>query len=206
MKKVLVLVFFSIILLSAQNSYAQLSKQEENEWKAKAKDYKSNPAALKAVFSERDRLRMENAEISTKLEDAESALRDKEEQVNSLLDEVNQLNDQLLATTEMLNMQAQEEPAQEVPSSNEDAMEIGLVFKVQVGAYKKRKLNNRLDTSDDLDLETEGGLQKIILGKFRDYQMAEELRLYMVKIGIKDAWVVPYRDGKRISLKDALRK
>lgn len=206
MKKVLVLVFFSIILLSAQNSYAQLSKQEENEWKAKAKDYKSNPAALKAVFSERDRLRMENAEISTKLEDAESALRDKEEQVNSLLDEVNQLNDQLLATTEMLNMQAQEEPAQEVPSSNEDAMETGLVFKVQVGAYKKRKLNNRLDTSDDLDLETEGGLQKIILGKFRDYQMAEELRLYMVKIGIKDAWVVPYRDGKRISLKDALRK
>lgn len=205
MKYFLVLILVVVNLFVAHDSYAQLSKEEEKEWKTKAKDYKSNPAALKAVFDERDRLRLENAEIADKLDDAESALKDKEAQMKSLLDEVNQLNDQLLATTEMLNMQAQEEPEMVARPAQEET-ENGLVFKVQVGAYRKRKLDNSMDTSEDLDLEMEGGMQKIILGKFRDYQMAENLRKYMAEIGIKDAWVVPYRDGRRISLKEALKR
>ena len=43
-----------------------------------------------------------------------------------------------------------------------------------------------------------------LIGNFRNYDEAKELSDYFKKIGLKDAWVVPYRDGTRITLKEAL--
>jgi hypothetical protein len=66
MKNVFIAFFVLGFLLPSQTSFAQLSKEEIKEWKDKAKDYKKNPAALKAVFDERDMLRRENAEMEDK--------------------------------------------------------------------------------------------------------------------------------------------
>jgi hypothetical protein len=125
-----------------------------------------------------------------------------ESRVTSLQDEIDQLNDQLLATTDMLNAQAEEEPEEGEFQIGED-MITGIVFKVQIGAYRERRLDDSMDTSNDLSLEAEGGMQKIVIGQFRDFQKAEQLQRYMQEIGIKDAWVVSYRDGNRIPLEEA---
>ena len=63
----------------------------------------------------------------------------------------------------------------------------GLVFRVQIGAYGKTNIPGSLDQqNDNMDLETEGGLQKILIGLYRNYQDAEALRAHMQKIGVKD--------------------
>jgi cell division protein FtsB len=202
MKNVFIAFFVLGFLLPSQTSFAQLSKEEIKEWKDKAKDYKKNPAALKAVFDERDMLRRENAEMEDKADMLEAENRKMESRVTSLQDEIDQLNDQLLATTDMLNAQAEEEPEEGEFQIGED-MITGIVFKVQIGAYRERRLDDSMDTSNDLSLEAEGGMQKIVIGQFRDFQKAEQLQRYMQEIGIKDAWVVSYRDGNRIPLEEA---
>ena len=37
------------------------------------------------------------------------------------------------------------------------------------------------------------------------FDEAKELMEYIQKIGVKDAWVVPFRDGIRITLEEALQ-
>ena len=83
----------------------------------------------------------------------------------------------------------------------------GIVFKVQIGAYRKRDLSNILAGSEgDLVQEKVDDLNKYTLGSFRDYWKADQLKKEIRAMGIKDAWIVPLKDGQRIPLKDALNK
>jgi len=50
----------------------------------------------------------------------------------------------------------------------------------------------------------ENGLQKISVGFFRDYWEADTLKKYLREMGVKDAWIVPFKDGKRVPIKDVL--
>ena len=42
------------------------------------------------------------------------------------------------------------------------------------------------------------------LGEFRDYWEADKFKKYLREMGVKDAWIVPYKDGKRVPIKDVL--
>lgn len=87
-----------------------------------------------------------------------------------------------------------------------EAMIKGVVFKVQIGAFRNKVLSDNLDTSVNLDIEYNNGLQKIVLGQFRDYFKADSLQNKLRAMGVKDAWIVPYRDGNRVLLKDVLQE
>ena len=47
-------------------------------------------------------------------------------------------------------------------------------------------------------------LRKYVIGNFRNYEDANVLKRYLREMGVEDAWIVPYRDGKRVPLKDVL--
>lgn len=83
----------------------------------------------------------------------------------------------------------------------------GIVFKVQIGAFKENELpEDPISPVIILDTEEEGfdNLQKVVLGQFRNYRQAELLKSHLKNMGIKDAWVVSYKNGERVPIKTIL--
>lgn len=81
----------------------------------------------------------------------------------------------------------------------------GIWFRVQIGAYKNRQIDKNLETTDELSLEKPNDIQKVSLGRFRQYEDAKRLKTQLKGMGLKDAWIVSYKDGKRISIEEALK-
>ncbi len=206
--RILIHLFIAASFLLAGQTQLQaqeeeLSKDEKKAWKQQAKEYKRNPAALKELVEEHESFQRENRELQLKNTQLEAAMAKHDAEVAQLQQETDRLTSSLAAAQETIMQLRQEREAMASKGTTGNAMQ-GLVFRVQIGAYEKANLSSSLDNPDDnMDLEMQDGLQKIIIGRFRDYADANEMRKYMQKIGIKDAWVVPYRDGQRITLKEA---
>lgn len=196
------LVVFAMCSIQPQMQAQDLSKDEIKKWKNKAKEYKRNPAALKAVVEESERYRRESQDLLSQVNQLEAARANQQARVNQLEAEVGRLQNDLAVTEESLRNLANEQP--DYTDSGVDNSMTGLIFRVQIGAYSKSNIPGSLDgEGDNMDLEMEDGLQKIIIGKFQDFESAKGLRDYMRKVGIPDAWVVPYMDGTRITLDEA---
>lgn len=83
----------------------------------------------------------------------------------------------------------------------------GIIFKVQVSATKDIDLSDVLvDDSHHINLEQEkvDDLNKYTIGHFRNYWEADKLKKGLRKMGVRWAWIVPYKDGKRVLLKEVL--
>jgi hypothetical protein len=196
------LVVFAVCSIQPQIQAQDLSKDEIKKWKNKAKEYKRNPAALKAVVEESERYRRESQDLLSQVNQLEAAKANQQARVNQLEAEVGRLQNDLAITEESLRNLANEQP--DYSGGQADNSMAGLIFRVQIGAYSKTNIPASLDgEGDNMDLEMEDGLQKIIIGKFQDFESAKSLRDYMRKAGIPDAWVVPYMDGTRITLDEA---
>ena len=80
----------------------------------------------------------------------------------------------------------------------------GLVYKVQIGAFRNKDLSKYFDNHPNFGGEVDAdGTQKFTIGQFRKYWEADTFKKYLREMGVKDAWIVAYRDGKRISMKEA---
>ena len=80
----------------------------------------------------------------------------------------------------------------------------GIVFKVQIGAFEKKDMSKFFDNNPMFSGQDENGLQKITVGFFKDYWEADTLKKYLREMGVKDAWIVPFKDGTRVPIKDVL--
>ena len=81
----------------------------------------------------------------------------------------------------------------------------GVVFKVQIGAFRNKDLSKYFENNENFGGETDAdGVQKITLGKFRDYWESDTFKKYLREMGVNDAWIVPYKDGERVAMKDVL--
>lgn len=200
----LIHLFIAALFIAAAPYQAQaqdLTKEERKYWKNQAKEYKRNPEALKELSDEAEMARKKAREMELKLTQLEADRVSNENQINQMEQEISDLNSRLIAAQSAIQQLNQEKAS--MPATSGPDMS-GLVFRVQIGAYGKTNIPGNLDQEgDNMDLEMEGGLQKILIGHYRNYQDAEALKSHMQKIGVKDAWVVPYRDGVRISLAEA---
>ncbi|MCX6276091.1 MAG: hypothetical protein NTV09_12885 [Bacteroidetes bacterium] len=80
----------------------------------------------------------------------------------------------------------------------------GLVFKVQIGAFRKPLPDNTFKNLQPLSGETtRPGWIRYCLGLFRTFEPANLLKKEVRSMGYKDAFVVAYYNGKRIPLYDA---
>lgn len=189
-----------VCTLSATNVNGQeLSKEEAKKWKKTAKDYTKNPAALKMLADQVTELRESASHATQEVGKLQQSFDEQTHKMLTLESENVQLRTQLISAQNALKMV--ETPVQEtakgsaVKDSDDNQ---GVWFKVQIGAFKKRKLSSDLQTSDNLKIEEEGDLQKIVVGKFRDNTAANELKAQLKAMGVKDAWVVAYKDGVRV--------
>lgn len=113
-------------------------------------------------------------------------------QAENLRAENESLQSQLVAMQNQLGM-----VTQEMQAASDD---YGVWFRVQIGAYEERHIDKSLETTDQLSLEQQNDLQKISLGRFRNYEEAKQLQDQLQAMGVKGAWVVSYQDGQRVPI------
>jgi len=201
MKKVVILMFCLALITASTQSFAQLSKKEKKEWKKKAKEYAKNPQNLKQMTEDKQTADTQVSELNQKVTQMQNSISDKDAKITELEDQLSQMRGQLTSARAEL-AQLKSSP---VTSANPGDFSKGVVFKVQVGAFKNKDLAKYFENNPNFGGEAkEGEPQKITIGIFRDYWEADTFKKYMREMGVKDAWIVPYKDGQRVEIKDVL--
>lgn len=195
-----IIILLLMVSFGYQAHAQKLTKEEKKALKAQLKKYRKNPELLRDLTEETDALREENRELQSRINQMESERSHANAQVSQKEREIMDLNNRLLDAQEALRQQNEEPPAVMVPR---EVAETGTHFRIQIGAYEKTYIPENL-AGDDMGLDSQDGLQKVTVGKFTDYQAAKELRKYIRNIGIKDAFIVAYRDGVRVDLDEVV--
>lgn len=81
-----------------------------------------------------------------------------------------------------------------------------VVFRVQLGAFRGKIDKNVFRGVNTLSFPTSGGITKYVTGSFSTYQQAYIHKLDMRKMGFEGAFVVAYKDGKRIKVTDLVNQ
>lgn len=187
-------------LLIANTAFGQLSKNDKQKLKNELKGYMSDLEGYKA-----------------KKEDLQMTLDSNEAQIKRLKDE---LAYTAMNQTEMQNkVEAYEKEVNKLRSENEElktwndstaneAMgatvpgainsEKGTVYKIQVGNYKEFNLTKYFETPRYIGYEEANGTNRYIISSFTDRKVAFNFLEDIKRLGIKDAFVTKYIDGKRV--------
>jgi len=197
--KTRVLIVCLALIFSGTQVFAQLSKKEKKEWKKKAKEYAKNPANLKQMVEEKQVA--DNSVTSLKAENSklQSSISDKNGHIADLEDQISKMRSDLTAT------KAELEQLKAAPVVNAMDYSKGIVFKVQIGAFKNKDLSKYFENNPNFSGEVkEGDPQRVTIGIFRDYWEADTFKKYLREMGVKDAWIVPFKDSQRVEIKDVL--
>lgn len=190
MKRFITLFTIALAFTYSLGAVAQMSKEEEKEWKKRLKN--TTPEQYKSLLDENKSMKSQVSSLRTELDNVDDQLAAKDEQINQYAAQAADLRDQL------------EKAKSRAGSSSGGAIDesVGIVFKVQIGAYKGVKLNE--DNSASFGKEQSGELNKYTIGVFKDYWEADTFKKYLREMGVRDAWIVAYKDGQRVDIKTVL--
>lgn len=173
-------------------SFWATAQDDKKEWAKKLKEM--DPLALKALYQERDQLKADAELAKTQLQEKDTKIADLEKQLS-----------EVKANSIKMPAEANEKDISASGYDRQNANAKGVVFKIQIGAFKNKDLTkyfeNNKNFSGDVDAD---GTKKYTLGYFSDYWEADRFKKYLREMGVKDAWIVPYKDGKRLNIKDVL--
>lgn len=202
MKKIIYIVVLLAFVVVSHSSFAQLSKAEKREWKKRAKEYKRNPELLKELVEDKQSTEAQVNNLKSEVNNLQSRLSDKDAKISEIQDDLTQMRAELAASKAKL-ADLQREPQGQIGLG--DMSTDGIVFKVQIGAFRNKDLSKYFEQHQNFGGEmSEQGEQRITLGRFRDYWEADVFKKYLREMGVKDAWIVPYKDNQRVPLKDVL--
>lgn len=203
------LIVLMCLILGTGSAFAQKKsakdKEQEKKWKQKAKAYVKNPMSLK--------------------QDTESY----QSQITGLKNQLLQLQTEFAGTSdasttlaviidslkwESIQLQADKQQLQKKLDKMEIALKgekkvaqmgtkLGLVFRTQIGAFVTHEMQNPPKSGEDFVHEKADGFNKYLVGNFRTQPEAEAFAEELKKLGIKDAWAVPYIDGVRVTFAEA---
>ncbi|WP_339902237.1 SPOR domain-containing protein [uncultured Cyclobacterium sp.] len=189
-KTLLIVIIATVFFNCSSKTVGGLTKEEYKSWKQQKKEM--SPEAFKALVEEKNTLSQENFNLLEKISYIEQQISRKE-------NEIDRLSQQVISLSTEQNQESNENR-----NPLEDEWNKGLVFKVQLAAFDELDLRELTENGSDLKIIDEDGYIKYILGQFRDYDMADLFKKKLRKIGVKEAWIVPYKDGNRIALKEVL--
>jgi len=197
--KTRVLFLCLALIFSGMQVFAQLSKKEKKEWKKKAKEYAKNPANLKQLTEEKQVADVSVTTLKGDVSKLQSSISDKDAKIAELEDQISRMR------SELTSAKAELAQLKENPPVNSMDFSKGVVFKVQIGAFKNKDLSKYFENNPNFSGEVkEGEPQKVTIGIFRDYWEADTFKKYLREMGVKDAWIVPFRDAVRVDIKDVL--
>ena len=82
------------------------------------------------------------------------------------------------------------------------AKEEGLAFRVQLGAFKEKPTSAKYNNIQDLFIIESDGVYKYMSGSFLTFEEAAKHKIKMVVAGFQGGFVVAYKDGQRVKLRD----
>ena len=186
----------TVTFFTAGICQAQLSKQELKEWKKTKKAM--SPEEFKTIVDQNTTLQQEVNEMEAELSSSRSELQQRQEEVAILQRKVQNL-EQDMAEAQVIDVSSGE------ASQTNTKVAKGVLFKVQIGAFRNKDLSKYFGSSDNFGGEVDSdGTQRYTLGNFTDYWQADKFKKYLREMGVKDAWIVPYKDGRRVPMKDVL--
>ena len=188
MKRIITVFVIVLALGVSYEGVAQMSKQEAKEWKKRLK--KTTPDQYKSLLDENKSIKSQVSSLRSELNSVDDQLAAKDEQINQYAAQSADLRDQLT--------KAKASGGTNGSSIND---KVGVIFKVQIGAYKEIDLSD--DSTSTFGAE-KGFLNKYTIGVFKDYWEADTFKKYIREMGIKDAFIVSYRDGKRVNISEVL--
>ncbi len=193
------LLFCLALLFAGTQTFAQLSKQEKKEWKKKAKELAKNPANLKQLTEDKQAADNQVSTLNNQVKQLQTSVSDKDARIAQLEEELSQ------SRTQLNSARAEIAQLKETPVIAPNDYSKGVVFKVQIGAFKNKDLAKYFENNENFGGEkAEDGTQRYTIGVFRDYWEADTFKKYMREMGVKDAWIVPFKDGQRVDIKDVL--
>ncbi|MCS7161936.1 MAG: hypothetical protein NZ958_01225 [Bacteroidia bacterium] len=195
------LLLMAVLLLGVswgQKKGGDPQKALKKEWKKKAQSYVKNPLALKA----------REESFQRQIQERDKQLEELQRRNRELSEEVTRLQDQLRARqysldslqSEILRLRTAYEA--EKKQARLDVMP-GLVFKVQIGAFRLFDMRRYAQDNPFFEAEAMGDINRYTIGRFRDLALAEAFQKDLKRLGIRDAWIVPFKDGVRITMREA---
>ncbi len=184
---------------------AQTDKETQKFWKSKAKGYVKKPLALKAEFENYQNqikdLKERNKKLVEQLNTGGGGATGGKNLVDSLRWAVIQLEGELQKTrNDYAKLEAAYKTERKVA---EMGIRTGLIYGIQIGAFVFYEMDNPPAEAQDVIVERADGFNKYVIGSFRTYDEAGGFRDELRKMGVKDAWIVPYIDGVRASMDEA---
>jgi len=201
MKRIsVILVVLVVSVATIGQTYAQLSKQEKKEWKTKYKAYKKDLEAFKNLVEENSSMKSQINNTKGQISSLQSQIADKDAQISDLQSQTRKLQNDV-SSSQLARRKAEADLAAKPATGNWDT---GVVFRVQIGAFKKGDASEYGEGNEEFNTENADGMQKVTLGNYRDYWVADKFKKYLRGMGVTDAWIVPYKDGERVAIKDVL--
>jgi len=192
MRKILKFSLITALLVGISTlSFGQeeLSKKErkrlKKKWKKEAKEYSKSPL-----------------EFKERMEGMQAKINELTEERDSLTNRYNECmadNAALQAEIDAMNKKAGSGQVKQ-EKRPEQSMD-GLVMKVQMGSYENYDISMQF-AGKILMTEDYDGKLRYQIGKFTDLATAKEFASNLQKMGIKDAWVVPYLNGEFIPIEE----
>lgn len=205
MKKIFViLVGLAVCAGAFTQSYGQLSKAEKKEWKGKYKAYKKDLEAFKNLVEENSTLKSQLNSTQGQISSLQSRIADKDAQISDLQGQMSGMEAQVNSAKAAQRKAEQDLAAKPPETQMSGDWDKGVVFRVQIGAFEKIDLSAYDEGNENFNTDNVDGMQKVALGNFRDYWEADKFKKYIREMGVKDAWIVPFRDGQRVDIKEVL--
>ena len=201
MKRIFSLIVLVASMILAMDASAQMTKKEAKEWKKRIKS--TSPDQFKRMVDDNKSLKNQVASLKTELGNVDSRIAEKDEAISSYEAQIADLRNELSKAQAKTQSAGEQRVATKSAGGNIDENK-GVVFKVQIGAFTKKDLSKYLDNARNFSGEQEDGVRKYTIGVFRDYWDADTFKKYLREMGVKDAWIVAYRDGKRVDIKEVL--
>ncbi|MHA7877523.1 MAG: SPOR domain-containing protein [Bacteroidota bacterium] len=204
----------------AKKQKSARSKQQRIELKAwKKRKAALRPLQLKSLVEENEALKRQIKEMWT----AQETLKEMVKFKTKLLAQKEAQRKQATESARKSAAKAQEHMTRTIepngPSKYEWAIDEngqyyikGIIFTVQIGAYKHRDLQHLLkgegveEKQESFMQEQSGDLNRYMLMHFRDYWQADQFKKELRAMGVKDAFIVALQDGKRVPLKAVVAK
>lgn len=105
--------------------------------------------------------------------------------------------------TRISQLEAQLQAAQAASANAKPNSAKGYYYRVQLGAYKQYNIKSKSASDESFSAETDNAMNKLTLGLFYNLAEADQFKEDIRRMGVKDAYVVPFKDGKRITHKEA---
>lgn len=80
----------------------------------------------------------------------------------------------------------------------------GIIFAIQIGAYTSIDLNKYEDNLLGIKQDTYEGINQFTLGEFTEYKEADEFLEVVRGMGFEDAFIMSFKNGRRINIQNAL--